>query len=340
MIAFLSGSPRQGRIGVGAAAIVAARNAPPAADASLELSDVDDAFVQVASLSGAGSARTRAEALRQLFERATERRAGLPRTAAVRRAAAGGARRRAGGGGRACVGHPAADRAARRDARGSAGARRPRGARRRRSRADALVVRPFTPIQPMLADSADGVGARDRGSRRRVARVQARWRPHPGAQGGRRGSRVLAQPARRHASLSLKSSKRCERSTSRAIVLDGEAIALRARRHAASVPGHDAPVRPQARRRRAAPDAAGRSRSSSIACTSTAIRSSTSRSARRLDLLARHVPETVLVPRIVTADAGEAAAFLDRAHRRRARRRDGEGAGRPLRRRPPGQPRG
>ena len=34
---------------------------------------------------------------------------------------------------------------------------------------------------------------------------------------------------------------------------------------------------------------------------------------RRLDLLARHVPENLLVPRIVAADAGEASAFLDRA---------------------------
>ena len=72
VIAFLSGTPRQGRIGVGWAAIVEAREALAASEASLVVAEVDDTFGRIASLSGSGSSRARAEALRILFERATE----------------------------------------------------------------------------------------------------------------------------------------------------------------------------------------------------------------------------------------------------------------------------
>src|SRR5690606_1898292 len=69
--AFLSGATRQGRIGVGAAAIRSAAAAPPADDSSLELLDVDDAFARIAAARGAGSAAARAALLRDLFTRAT-----------------------------------------------------------------------------------------------------------------------------------------------------------------------------------------------------------------------------------------------------------------------------
>jgi len=70
-IAFLTGSPRQGRIGVGYAAIREASRTPPASETTLELRDVDDACDGLASTAGAGSARSRAEQLRTLFSRAT-----------------------------------------------------------------------------------------------------------------------------------------------------------------------------------------------------------------------------------------------------------------------------
>jgi ATP-dependent DNA ligase I len=70
-VAFLSGSPRQGRIGVAGAAVAAARSVPPAAAATLGLKDVDASFARMATMSGPGTATARAEALRDLARRAT-----------------------------------------------------------------------------------------------------------------------------------------------------------------------------------------------------------------------------------------------------------------------------
>ncbi len=71
VIAFLSGSTRQGRIGIGGAALHALRDVPAADSASLDVADVDAAFDRVAATSGRGSATTRDAALRQLLGRAT-----------------------------------------------------------------------------------------------------------------------------------------------------------------------------------------------------------------------------------------------------------------------------
>jgi DNA ligase-1 len=70
-VSFLSGATRQGRIGVGAAAIMAASDAPAAESPQLELRDVDASFAALARISGSGAARDRAQALRELFARAT-----------------------------------------------------------------------------------------------------------------------------------------------------------------------------------------------------------------------------------------------------------------------------
>jgi len=70
-IAFLSGEPRQGRIGVGPAAIWEARP-PAAADvAMLRLVDADEVFNRVAAMSGPGSGNERVRLLRDLLHRAT-----------------------------------------------------------------------------------------------------------------------------------------------------------------------------------------------------------------------------------------------------------------------------
>ena len=70
-VAFLSGTPRQGRIGVGGARLRALEATPPAAAPSLSLADVDAAFADVAATSGRGSAQDRHAKLTGLLSRAT-----------------------------------------------------------------------------------------------------------------------------------------------------------------------------------------------------------------------------------------------------------------------------
>ncbi len=67
LAAFLSGATRQGRIGIGAAAIRAAFPSQPAPAATLTLHDVDAAFEGISALKGS---RARVTRLRQLLERA------------------------------------------------------------------------------------------------------------------------------------------------------------------------------------------------------------------------------------------------------------------------------
>jgi DNA ligase 1 len=71
VVPFLSGAPRQGRIGIGGAVLSSMRDVPPADVPSLEIRDVDAAFDRLAAMSGAGSAISRSQLLRQLLGRAT-----------------------------------------------------------------------------------------------------------------------------------------------------------------------------------------------------------------------------------------------------------------------------
>ena len=70
-VAFLSGEPRQGRIGLGPAAIWGARPPEAAGTPALRLVDVDEVFASVAAMSGPGSASERVRLLRDLLHRAT-----------------------------------------------------------------------------------------------------------------------------------------------------------------------------------------------------------------------------------------------------------------------------
>ena len=70
VVAFLSGSVRQGRIGVGHAALRDATG-PAAETASLEIREVDRALDSLAAAKGPGSERTRRELLQALLTRAT-----------------------------------------------------------------------------------------------------------------------------------------------------------------------------------------------------------------------------------------------------------------------------
>jgi DNA ligase-1 len=71
-VAYLTGTLRQNRIGVGGAAIRSAAEVAPAASASLTLGDVDAAFERAASARGSGSTAARIQLLRELFARATD----------------------------------------------------------------------------------------------------------------------------------------------------------------------------------------------------------------------------------------------------------------------------
>ncbi len=70
-IAWLSGETRQGKLGVAYAGLHAASGIAPAAAPTLELREVDGAFDRLASEKGAGSAERRNEELRALFARST-----------------------------------------------------------------------------------------------------------------------------------------------------------------------------------------------------------------------------------------------------------------------------
>jgi DNA ligase-1 len=71
VVPFLSGSTRQGRIGIGWAMLSSVRDVPPADVPTLEVREVDAAFDRLAAASGAGSSASRSRTLRELLGRAT-----------------------------------------------------------------------------------------------------------------------------------------------------------------------------------------------------------------------------------------------------------------------------
>jgi DNA ligase-1 len=70
-VAALSGEPRQGRLGIGGAAIREARDVAPADEETISLLDVDAVFDRIARSRGAGSTGEKVGALRELLGRAT-----------------------------------------------------------------------------------------------------------------------------------------------------------------------------------------------------------------------------------------------------------------------------
>jgi DNA ligase-1 len=71
VVGFLTGAARQGRLNIGYAQLSAMRDVPPADSTSIDVRQVDDEFARLAATSGAGSGRARAEILRALLGRAT-----------------------------------------------------------------------------------------------------------------------------------------------------------------------------------------------------------------------------------------------------------------------------
>ena len=311
IIEFLSGSPRQGRIGVGWAAIAAARETPAAAKASLAVAEVDDTFGRIAALSGSGSARARAEALRGLFERATDVEQDF-----LARLLFGELRQGALEG----VLVEAVARAAKIPAATVRRAAMLAGALAPVARAalvdgesalQALVIQPFTPIQPMLADSAADIDAAilDLGEASLEYKLDgARIQVHKAGDEVRVYSRNL-----RDISAAVPEVVEAARALpARGIVLDGEAIALRA-------DGTPHPFQITMRRFGRKLDVETLRRTLPVQpfffdclyfdgdpLIDEPLR-------RRVDLLTRQVPGGLLVPRIVTAGAADASAFLERA---------------------------
>ncbi len=156
--AFLSGAPRQGRIGLGGAALNAVRGTAAATAPTLELSEVDDALGTIQSAVGQGSTQSRVDRLRELLRRATrDEQDFLARLIVgdLRQGALEGVLVEA-------VAHAAGLPAARvRRAAMIAGALPP-VARIALAEGDAglsrFLLQPFQPVQPMLADSAVDVG--------------------------------------------------------------------------------------------------------------------------------------------------------------------------------------
>lgn len=70
-VGYLMGKLRQGRVGIGGAALRALNDTPPASTSSLSITEVDAAMSALTGISGAGAVARRAELLRNLFGRAT-----------------------------------------------------------------------------------------------------------------------------------------------------------------------------------------------------------------------------------------------------------------------------
>ena len=187
----------------------------------------------------------------------------------------------------------------------------------------ALRLALFQPLAPMLAQPADDIDDAHAPRATGGARMEARRRARPGAQARRRRAHLHAHRQRRHGAPRRRSSRPCAALPADPLILDGEAIALRA--EGAPYPFQDTMRRSAASLDIDAMREACRCRcSSSIACGTTTgpLRAA----AARFDALRPLLP----------ADADDAApgherrrrsaGVLRRRDRARSRRRDGEGA--------------
>src|SRR5581483_553106 len=308
-VAYLSGETRQGKSGIGYAALKAALETAPAPAATLEISALDRELDAIARLGGAGSAAERRRRLAGLFARATApeqdflarlllgelrqgalegvmvdaiaRAAGLP-PARVRAAAM-----RAGG-------LPAIARAAL--AEGEAGLAR-------------FALKIFQPVQPMLAQPAEDVAD----ALERLGEAAFEWKlDGVRLQVHKAGDEVRAYTRNLNdvtgAVPEVVAAVRGARA--RELILDGETIALRA-------DGTPYPFQETMRRfgRRLEADelrAAMPLSAYFFDCLLADGEDLTSSPAReRSEALARALASSSLIPRIVTADRAEAQGFFD-----------------------------
>ena len=197
-VGLLSGVPRQGRVGIGYAAIRDVQRAP-AAEPSLTVADVDRAISEIEAETGSGSASRRRELLQGLMGRATEPEARFLvalLTGGLRQGALAGLIATRGQGGQG-------PRGGSRAARSCSPATDPDGLGSRSPCGEAGLK--GGRIRAVPADPADaGLHRRQRGPRRwtgfelRLGGVQARRDPHPDPLPWRRGADLHAQPQRDH----------------------------------------------------------------------------------------------------------------------------------------------
>jgi DNA ligase-1 len=157
-VAFLSGEPRQTRLGAGYATLRDVE-VPPAPEPGLTVSDVDEAFASLAAASGPGSQEERAQILRGLLAAATEPEQRLIGGLIVREVRQGALEGLLIEAVAKAAGAPAADV---RRAVMLAGGLRPVAAAVLRSGPSALAgfaLEVFRPLKPMLAQSAPDVAA-------------------------------------------------------------------------------------------------------------------------------------------------------------------------------------
>ena len=318
-VAFLSGSPRQGRIGVAGASLAAARDAPPAQMSSLELADVDRSFERVATAAGAGSASAKAQILRELLGRATrdeqdflvrlifgELRQGALEgilVEAVARASAISASRIR----RAAM--LAGDLAP--VARTALEGGKERSTEQADEALSRFMIQLFQPVQPMLADSAADVGAAlaELGEASLEYKLDgARIQVHKAGD----EVRVFSRNLRDMTAAVPEVVEIVAAMPAREIILDGEAIALRA-------DGTPHPFQTTMRRFGRKLDVETMRRELPISASFFDILFLDGEPlvdeplSRRASAMSGIVPAGSLVPRIITAQPDEAAAFLARS---------------------------
>jgi DNA ligase-1 len=307
VVGFLTGEPRQGKVNVGMSLLSSLRDVPPADEQTLDVADVDRAFDRLAATSGAGSARVRGELLRDLFERATGSEQeflsrllfGEIRQGALEGVVADAVAR--------ASGLPAAKIRRAAMLAGSLAAVAQAALGRGETALEQFILQPFQPVQPMLADSAADVAAAlgDLGQASFEYKLDgARVQAHKAGDEVRVYSRNL-----RDVTIAVPEVVDVVRAMpAKSILLDGEAIVLRP-------DGRPQPFQITMRRFGRKLDVDDLKASLPItpfffdALYVDGSPLVDEPLTRRLAVLNDFVPPAHLVPRIVTANADEAAAF-------------------------------
>jgi DNA ligase-1 len=310
-VAYLSGDTRQGRIGIGYATLKEALAATPAGSPSLTLAQIDEALARLARIKGEGSAAERARLLAELFARASapeqdflarlllgELRQGalegimldaIAKAAKLPATRVRSAAMRAGG-------LPAVAEAALTE--GQAGLAR-------------FALEVFQPVQPMLAQPAEDVAD----ALERLGTAAFEWKLDGArVQAHKSGGeiRVYTRSLNEVTSAVPEIVAALRECPARELILDGETIALKPE-------GTPYPFQETMRRfgRKLDVEALRARYPLSVFffdCLLAEGEDLTARPGReRFDALAKLLPATILIPRLVTGDKGAAQAFYDDA---------------------------
>src|SRR6266853_607666 len=310
-VAYLSGDTPQGKVGIGYATLKDALAAKPAGAPQLALVQIDEALTRLAQIKGEGSAAERARLLAELFARATvpeqdflarlllgELRQGalegimldaIAKAAKLPAARVRSAAMRAGG-------LPAVAEAALTE--GEAGLAR-------------FALEVFQPVQPMLAQPAEDVAD----ALERLGTAAFEWKLDGArVQAHKSGGeiRVYTRSLNEVTSAVPEIVTALHECPARELILDGETIALKPE-------GTPYPFQETMRRfgRKLDVEALRARYPLSVFffdCLLAEGEDLTARPAReRFDALAKLLPATILIPRLVTGDKGAAQAFYDDA---------------------------